>query len=80
MRNPAIVISILIAMIASPALAIEAPTIISRSDGAEHPIDQVFATLKHYFNDSSLSGFRLTNADDKSWTRIATRSGIDGEN
>jgi len=80
MRNPAIVISILIAMIASPTLAIEAPRIISRSDRVEHPIDQVFATLKHYFNDSSLSGFRLTNADDKSWTLIATRSGIDGEN
>jgi hypothetical protein len=67
-------------MIAFPALAIETPRIISRSERVEHPVDQVFGTLKHYFNDSSLSGFRLTSADDKSWTLIATRSGIDGEN
>ena len=80
MRNRSIVISMLLAIIASPALALETPRIIPRSDRVEHPIDQVFGTLKHYFNDSSLSGFRLTSADDKSWTLIATRSGIDGEN
>jgi hypothetical protein len=68
-------------MIASPTLAIEAPRIISRSGRVEHPIDQVFfGMLKRYFNACSLSGFRLTNADDKSWALIATRSGIDGEN
>lgn len=80
MRNRSIVISLLMVMIAFPALAIETPRIISRSERVEHPVDQVFGTLKHYFNDSSLSGFRLTSADDKSWTLIATRSGIDGEN
>jgi hypothetical protein len=80
MRKPLIPMSILLAIIASPALAIETPRIISRSDRVEYPIDQVFGTLKHYFSDSSLSGFRLTSADDKSWTLIATRSGIDGEN
>ena len=26
-----------------------------------------------------MSGFRLTSADDKSWTLVATRSDIDGE-
>ena len=80
MRTPLIVTSILLAIIASPALAIETPRIISRSQRVEHPVDQVFGTLKHYFNDSSLSGFQLTSADDKSWTLIAKRSGIDGEN
>jgi hypothetical protein len=80
MRNRSMVISLLVVMIAFPALAIETPRIISRSERVEHPVDQVFGTLKHYFNDSSLSGFRLTSADDKSWTLIATRSGIDGEN
>ena len=80
MRDPLIVTSILLAMIGPPALAIETPRIISRSDRVEQPIDQVFGTFKHYFNDSSLSGFRLTSADDQSWTLIATRSGIDGEN
>lgn len=80
MRNRSIVISLLMVMIAFPALALETPRIISRSERVEHPVDQVFGTLKHYFDDSSLSGFRLTSADDKSWTLIATRSGIDGEN
>ena len=80
MRNPSILILILLAVIVPSALAIETPRIISRSDHVEHPIDQVFGTLKHYLNDSSLSGFRLTSADDKSETLIATRSGIDGEN
>ena len=80
MRNRSIVLSVLLVVIASPGLAIETPRIISRSERVEHPIDQVFGTLKHYFNDSSLSGFRLTSADDKAWTLIATRSGIDGEN
>jgi hypothetical protein len=80
MRNRSIVISLLMVMIAFPALGLETPRIISRSERVEHPVDQVFGTLKHYFNDSSLSGFRLTSADDKSWTLIATRSGIDGEN
>ena len=73
MRNPLIVTSILLAMVGSPALAIETPRIISRSERVEQPIDQVFGTFKHYFNDSSLSGFRLTSADDKAWTLIATR-------
>jgi hypothetical protein len=80
MRNRSIVISFLLVMTAFPAFGIETPRIISRSERVEHPVDQVFGTLKHYFNDSSLSGFRLTSADDKSWTLIATRSGIDGEN
>lgn len=80
MLNRSIVISILLAIIAFPALAIETPRIIPRSERVEYPIDQVFGTLKHYFNDSSLSGFRLTSADDKSWTLVATRSDIDGEN
>lgn len=80
MRNRSIVISLLMVMIAFSALALETPRIISRSERVEHPVDQVFGTLKHYFDDSSLSGFRLTSADDKSWTLIATRSGIDGEN
>ena len=80
MRNPVIVITILTALVAAPALAIETPRIIPRSDRVEHPIDQVFGSLKHYFNDSSLSGFRLSNADQQSWTLVATRTDIDGEN
>jgi len=80
MRNRLMVISILLGIVASPILALEPPRIIPRSERVGYPVEQVFGTLKHYFNDSSLSGFRLSSADDKSWTLVATRSGIDGEN
>ena len=80
MRNVATAILVSIAMLSSSALAIETPRIIPRSEKVERPIDQVFGTLKQFFNDSSLSGFRLTSADQKSWTLIATRSDIDGAN
>ncbi len=69
-----------IALVVQPAFAIETPRIIPRSERVGHPIDQVFGTLKHYFNDSSLSGFVLRSADQKSWTLVATRSDIDGAN
>ena len=80
MRNPALAIFVLLTMLSSSALAIDTPRITSRSDKVDKPIDQVFGTLKQYFTDSSLSGFRLTNADQKTWTLIATRTDIDGAN
>jgi len=80
MRNGSLAIFVLLTMLSSSALAIDTPRVISRSDKVEHPIDQVFGTLQQYFNDSSLSGFRLTNADKKSWTLVATRTDIDGAN
>jgi hypothetical protein len=78
-RSVAILLG-LSAAICSAALAIETPRIIPRSQRIDRPIEQVFGTLKHYFNDSSLSGFRLNNADQKSWTLVATRTDIDGAN
>jgi hypothetical protein len=80
MRNRALAIFVLVTMLSSSALAIETPRVISRSDKVDKPIDQVFGTLKQYFNDSSLSGFRLTNEDKKKWTLAATRTDIDGAN
>ena len=80
MRNQALAIFVLLTMLSSSALAIDTPRVISRSDKVDKPIDQVFGTLKQYFADSSLSGFRLTNADQKSWKLVATRTDIDGAN
>lgn len=80
MRKVIAAVALSLVVAASYALAIETPRIIPRSDKVEHPIDQVFGTYKQYFNDSSLSGFRLTNADQKSWTLTAVRSDIDGAN
>jgi len=80
MRNRALAIFVLLTMLSSAAFAIETPRVISRSDKVDEPIDQVFGTLKQYFNDSSLSGFRLTSEDKKTWTLVATRSDIDGAN
>ncbi len=68
---------VFLALLVSIALAIETPRIIPRSERVERPIDQVFGTLKQYFNDSSLSGFAPKSADQKTWTLVATRSGID---
>jgi len=62
------------------ATAIETPRIIPRSARIERPIEQAYGTLKQYFADSSLSGFRLTSTNEKAWTLVATRSGIDGAN
>lgn len=80
MRNQALAIFVFLTMLSSVGFAVETPRVISRSDKVDKPIDQVFGTLKQYFNDSSLSGFRLTNADQKSWTLVATRTDIDGAN
>jgi hypothetical protein len=79
MRRLAI-LSISLAVLCAPALAVETPRVIPRSEQIARPIDEVFGTLRHYFNDSSLSGFRLTSADQKTWTLVAIRPSIDGSN
>ena len=80
MRKRALAIFVLLTMLSSSAFAIETPRIISRSDKVDKPIEQVFGTLKQYFTDSSLSGFRLNTSDQKTWTLVATRTDIDGAN
>ena len=80
MRKSVAFFVLLVAVSFASAFAIETPRIIPRSERVEHPIDQVYGTLKQYFTDSSLSGFVLNNADKKGWTLIATRSDIDDAN
>ena len=65
--------------ILTPAFAIETPRIIPRMNEIQKPADEVFATVKKYFTDSSLSRFQLVSADKATHTLVAKQSGIDGE-
>ena len=60
----------------TPAFAIEQPRIVPRANEAPKPIDEVFARLKKYFSDSSMSHFELVSADPKTHTIVAKQSGI----
>jgi hypothetical protein len=65
---------------AGPALAIEQPRIVPRSQRINRPIEKVFGTLKEYFSDAALSGFKLERANNVTFILVATRSDIDDEN
>ncbi|MGO9451517.1 MAG: hypothetical protein ACLQDV_10815 [Candidatus Binataceae bacterium] len=80
MRKP--IVTLIAAILLAPvvAIAIETPRIIPRSARIDRPVDQAYGTLKQYFSDASLSGFRLTSSNEKERTLVATRSGIDGAN
>lgn len=64
---------------AGTALAIEQPRIVPRSQRINRPIEKVFGTLKEYFSDPVLSGFKLVRTNNLTWTLLATRSDIDTE-
>jgi hypothetical protein len=65
--------------IVTPAFAIETPRIVPRMNEIQKPVDQVYATLKKYFSDSSLSTFKLVSEDKKTRTLVAKQSGIGEE-
>ncbi len=72
-------VTLLFLSILTPAFAIEAPRIIPQSQEVQKPIDEVFATVKKYFTDSSLSTFQLVSADQATHTLVARQSGISEE-
>ncbi|HUY27948.1 MAG TPA: hypothetical protein VMV27_11055 [Candidatus Binataceae bacterium] len=76
-RALAIIFAAVILFRVSSALAIDQPRIVPRQAHISRPIDQVYGALKSYFSDSSLSRFNLQSADPKTYTLVATRSGID---
>ncbi len=81
MKRYALALAIAGLIVASAALAdVEQPRIVPRSAHIEKPAEQVFATLKQYFSDPTLSMFHLTNADPSTLTLIATRDSIDDAN
>jgi len=69
----------LLFFILAPASAIETPRIVPRMQEIQKPADEVFATVKKYFTDSSLSRFRLVTEDKKKRTLVAKQSDVDPE-
>ncbi|MGA7872311.1 MAG: hypothetical protein WCA22_15600 [Candidatus Binatus sp.] len=65
--------------ILTPAFAIETPRIVPRMQEIPRPVDEVFAALKRYFNDSQLSSFQLVREDKRTHTLVAKQSGIADE-
>jgi hypothetical protein len=64
---------------AGQARAVEQPRIVPRSQRINRPLEQVFGTLKEYFSDPVLSGFKLVRTNNVTWTLLAKRSDIDDE-
>jgi len=61
----------------TPAFAIESPRIVPRMDEIHKPVGEVFANLKKYFTDSSLSTFQLVSADERTHTLVARQTIVD---
>jgi hypothetical protein len=74
-----IVTPLLFSILVTPALAVEAPRIIPQRQEIRRPMDEVFASLKKYFSDSSLSNFQLVSADKATHTLVARQSGVGEE-
>ncbi len=62
--------------IVTPAFAIEAPRVVPRMQEIQKPVDEVYASLKKYFSDSSTSHFQLVSADERTHTLVARQSPI----
>lgn len=73
------IVTCLCVSIVAPAFAIEAPRIVPRMHEVQKPVDEVFAAVKKYFADSSLSHFQLVSEDKAKHTIVAKQSGIDDE-
>jgi hypothetical protein len=68
------IITPLLLFAVAPAFAIESPRIVPRMNEVQKPEAEVFATLKKYFTDSSLSNFQLVSADDRTHTLVAKQT------
>ena len=76
LRVASIITPLLIFMLA-PAFAIETPRIVPRIQEIPKPEREVFASIKHYFMDSSLSHFQLVSADEHTHTIVAKQTALD---
>ncbi len=61
----------------TPAFAIDSPRVVPRMNEIQKPAGEVFATLKKYFSDSSLSQFQLVSADQRTLTLVAKQTTTD---
>lgn len=73
------IIAPLILFVMAPAFALEAPRIVPRMQEIQKPADEVYASLKKYFTDSSLSRFQLVSEDKRKHLLVAKQSGVDPE-
>jgi len=71
------IITSLLFFIFTPAFAIETPRIVPRMQEMQKPVDEVFATVKKYFTDSSLSNFQLVSSDKRTHTLVAKQTAVD---
>ena len=76
LRAASILTPLLLFMLAT-AFAIETPRIIPRVQEIPKPEREVFASIKHYFTDSSLSHFQLVSADEGTHTLVAKQTALD---
>ena len=73
------IVAPLLLFILTPAFAIEAPRIVPRMQEIQKPRDEVFAALRKYYTDASLSNFQLVNEDQRHGILVAKLSGIGEE-
>ena len=71
------IITPLLLFIFAPAFAIETPRIVPRIQEIHKPEREVFASIKHFFMDSSLSHFQLVSADEHTHTIVAKQTALD---
>ena len=71
------IITLLLLFMVAPAFTIETPRIVPRVQEVPKPEREVFASLKHYFTDSSLSHFQLVSADERTHTLVVKQTALD---
>jgi len=73
------IIACLVFLVVSAAFAIEQPRIIPRSQEIQRPVGDVYASMRKYFTDGSLSRFKLVSEDSKTHTLVAKETDITSE-
>ncbi len=68
------IITPLLLFVLTAAYAIETPRIVPRMREIQKPVGEVFANLKKYFTDASLSHFELVSADELTHTLVARQT------
>jgi hypothetical protein len=71
------IITPLLLFILAPAFAIETPRIVPRIQEIPKPEREVFAAVRKYFTDASLSHFQLVSADEHTHTIVAKQTALD---
>jgi hypothetical protein len=71
------IITLLLLFTLATAFAIETPRIVPRVQEVPKPEQEVFASLRHFFTDSTLSNFQLVSADERTHTLVAKLTALD---